>query len=155
MEEMNLESKTTIRRRPAERANRYVVVAGGCCTTCCCCCCCIHSIVGLAGSILGSNDAARNNAYAGHVTANAYWGSVAAIAALVALVAGHGNFMMGGTMAFMALPFIQVVAGIPAFFIATREADGIHVADALYRIVVTPFVVSVVVVFGAFMIGAC
>ena len=155
MEEPHTESRTTVRRRPAERASRRVVVAGGCCTTCCCCCCCIHSVIGLAGSLLATRDAGDGDPFTGTVAANAYWGSVVALAAIVSLVVGEGNFMLGGFAAFMALPFIQVVAGIPAFFVASREADAGRVAAALRRIVMMPFVVSVVLVVGAIGIGAC
>lgn len=149
-----------VRRQPAERARRTVVVAGGCCTTCCCCCCCVHSIIGLAGSVAATNSVVNNafdaiEADAFQRAANAYWASVGLLIGLVILVIGKGSVTMGGFAAFMSLPVLQVIAVVPAYFFASRDAEASHVAYALRRIATVPAVVSAVLVAGAMLIGAC
>jgi hypothetical protein len=138
---MNPSEPVTVTAHPPERrrGGRSVVLPCGCC---CCCCCCLHSVGGLIGGLAGSiatvntpppqepdgpfpfrRDYEEDDPLV--PPAMLYWLIVlfgSAVVTVVPFVAdGFKNpeqLLIGGVIALMVFPGVQLAASLVAFLIA-------------------------------------
>jgi hypothetical protein len=131
-----------IRHRPERGLAMLAPLACGCC----CCCCCLHAVGGIVGSVVASSSGPGKKdrpMTLGHVNGGrTYWLSlVVTLAAWIAYcvlggVSGSGSDRLGWGLGgiLLALPVMQIPAGVLALLLCAREPDREERSAARQRV---------------------